>query len=36
VNEPAAPSFRLRLHHFVAAIVAIVVAVALMANYYLW
>jgi len=36
VNEPAAPSFRLRLHHVVAAVIAIVVAAALMANYYLW
>ena len=36
MNEPAARSFRLRLRHVVAAIIAVVVAAALMANYYLW
>jgi hypothetical protein len=32
----AAPSARLRRHHVVIAVIAIVVAVALMLNYYLW
>ena len=36
MNEPVSPSLRWRLHHIVAAIVAILVAVALVLNYYLW
>lgn len=28
--------FRLRLHHFIVAAIAVVAAVALVLNYYLW
>jgi hypothetical protein len=34
MNRPQAPSFQ--RHHLVIAIIAIVVAVALVLNYYLW
>jgi hypothetical protein len=36
MNEPVSPSLRWRRHHTAAAIVAILVAVALVLNYYLW
>ena len=35
MNKPA-PSMRFRLHHIAVAAIAVVVAVALLLNYYLW
>ena len=36
MSKPVSPSLRWRFHHFVIAIVAIAVAVAMVLNYYLW
>ena len=34
--KPEAPFSRLRSHHVVMAVIAIIVALALVSNYYLW
>jgi len=36
MNRPRTPLPRLKRHHLVIAVIAIVVAVALVLNYYLW
>jgi hypothetical protein len=36
MTEPHSTFFGLRKHHIVMALIAIVIAVALAANYYLW
>jgi hypothetical protein len=36
MTEPHSTFFGLRTHHIVIALVAILIAVALAANYYLW
>jgi len=36
MQKPHTPLLRLQRHHIVISVVAIVVAVALMLNYYLW
>ena len=36
MNKPVTPSPRFQRHHIVMSIVAILVAVALVLNYYLW
>jgi hypothetical protein len=36
MTEPNSTTFRLQRHHIAAAVVAILVAVALVLNYYLW
>jgi hypothetical protein len=35
MNQPPAPR-RLRLHHMVIAVIAVLVAVAMALNYYIW
>ena len=36
MNRQRSPIFRMRTHHFVIALIAILIAVALVSNYYLW
>lgn len=36
MTEPRPAGFRLRTHHVVIAVIAVVIAVALASNYYLW
>jgi hypothetical protein len=36
MTEPRSTFFRLRTHHVVIALIAIVIAVALASNHYLW
>jgi len=36
MNHPDGASARFQRHHFIAAVVAIVVAIALVLNYFLW
>jgi hypothetical protein len=36
MTEPRATFFGLRTHHLVIAVIAVLIAVALASNYYLW